>query len=104
MDFRIEHRQGPDGPVIAPQGSLDAAAGDELVRAVRDAEAGAATLTIDLSGLDFMDSTGLGIVLDADLRASEAGRRLVVVPGDGEARRVLELVAVTERLTVAEIR
>ncbi len=71
---------------------------------MRAAEQGADALTIDLSGLDFMDSTGLGIVLDADVRASAAGRRLVVVPGDGEARRVLDLVAVTERLTVAEIR
>jgi anti-anti-sigma factor len=104
MDFRIEQRQGPDGPVIAVHGSLDAAAGEELADVLRRAEAGAQTLTIDLSGLDFMDSTGLGIVLDADLRAAEAGRRLVVVPGDGEARRVLDLVVVTDRLTVAEIR
>jgi anti-anti-sigma factor len=104
MDFRIEHRQGPRGPVIAARGSLDASSGQELDRAVRAAEAGAQVLTIDLSGLEFMDSTGLGIVLDADLRAAEAGRRLVVVPGEGEARRVLDIVAVTERLTVAEIR
>jgi anti-sigma B factor antagonist/stage II sporulation protein AA (anti-sigma F factor antagonist) len=104
MDFHIEHRQGPDGPVLALRGSLDASAGEELERAVRVAEADGGALTLDLSGLDFMDSTGLGVVLDADLRASEAGRRFVVVPGDGEARRVLELVSVTERLTVAEIR
>ncbi len=104
MDLRIEHRQGPDGPVIAPQGSLDASAAEELTQAVRAAEQGAQVLTIDLSGLDFMDSTGLGIVLDADLRASAAGRRLLVVAGDGEARRVLDLVAVADRLTVAEIR
>jgi anti-anti-sigma factor len=59
---------------------------------------------IDYSGLHFMDSTGLQVLLDADVRAAKAGRRLVVVPGDGEARRVLELVDVLDRLQVAEVR
>ena len=72
----------------------------ELLRAERR-EPG--TLTLDLSDVDFFDSTGLQILLDADVSAHEGGRRLVVVPGDGEAARVLALAEVADRLNVAVI-
>jgi anti-anti-sigma regulatory factor len=61
-------------------------------------------LTIDLTGVDFLDSTGLQIVLDADIRAHEAGRRLVVIAGEGEAARVFALAEVADRLTPGVIR
>jgi len=36
-------------------------------------------LTVDLSGLEFMDATGLRILLEAKQRAVEQGRRLAIV-------------------------
>jgi hypothetical protein len=50
--------------------------------------------------VSFFDSTGLQIVLDAEVRAREEGRSFVVAPGDGEPRRILELAEVAERLTL----
>ena len=50
----------------------------------------------------FFDSTGLQLVLDADVRAREEGRRFVVLPGDGEPRRILELAEVADRLNLEE--
>ena len=43
-----------------------------------------------------------GSVLDADVRAREDGRRFVVLPGDGEPMRVLELAEVADRLQLEE--
>ena len=40
--------------------------------------------------------------LEAAVRAAHAARRLVVVPSDSGARRVLELVAVAHRLRVPD--
>ena len=57
---------------------------------------------LDLREVTFFDSTGLQLVLDADVRAREEGRRFVVAAGDGEPRRVLELAEVIERLTLEE--
>ena len=60
-------------------------------------------LVLDLREVTFFDSTGLQLVLDADVRAREEGRRFVVaVAGDGEPRRVLELAEVADRLNLEE--
>ena len=57
---------------------------------------------IDLREVTFFDSTGLQLVLDADVRAREEGRILIVAPGDGEPRRILELAEVADRLLLEE--
>lgn len=95
-----------DGVRVAAVGELDLLTADRLERAIHAAEerVGAGRLVLDYSGLDFMDSTGLQLLLDADVRAAEAGRALVVAVGDGEARRVFKLVDVLSRLRVTEVR
>ena len=55
-------------------------------------------LVLDLRDVTFFDSTGLQLVLDADVRAREEGRTFIVALGDGEPRRVLELAEVADRL------
>jgi anti-anti-sigma factor len=61
------------------------------------------TLVLDLREVSFFDSTGLQIVLDADVRAREEGRRfLIAVAPDGEPRRILELAEVIDRLQLEE--
>lgn len=98
-----EHADG-DAVRIVVGGEVDLTTGGRLERRVLTAEERLpATLIIDLTAVEFLDSTGLQIVLDADVRAREAGRRLVVVAGDGEAARVLALAAVADRLSVAVI-
>ena len=59
-------------------------------------------LVLDLREVSFFDSTGLQLVLDADVRAREEGRRFVVLPGEGEPMRVLELAEVADRLQLKE--
>jgi anti-sigma B factor antagonist len=60
------------------------------------------TLVLDLRDVTFFDSTGLQLVLDADIRAREEGRILIVAPGTGEPRRILELAEVADRLRLEE--
>ncbi len=105
-ELTVEIEDGDRGVCVSARGELDLATAERLQRAIIEAEdrAGARPLTIDYSALDFMDSTGLQVLLDADVRALEAGRELVVVPGAGEARRVLELADALERLKVTEVR
>ena len=59
-------------------------------------------LVLDLRDVTFFDSTGLQLVLDADVRAREEGRTFIVALGDGEPRRVLELAEVADRLNLEE--
>ena len=104
MAIRIERHDDGAHVRIVIHGDVDMTTGDrvesELLRAERDRPE---TLTLDLSDVDFFDSTGLQLLLDADIRAHEEDRRLIVVPGDGEAARVLALAEVIDRLNVAVI-
>ena len=102
--IEIDRHDEPDGIRLVVRGDVDMTTGERLESEVLRAESDEpGTLTLDLSAVDFFDSTGLQILLDADVRAHEQERRLVVVPGDGEAARVLVLAEVSDRLNVAVI-
>lgn len=106
QQLTVERQEDGDGAVrLVLRGALDTTTGGQVDEALAAAEAVSPTrLVLDFSGLSFMDSTGLQLLLDADLRAAEAGRELVVVLGAGEARRVVALADATERLAVADVR
>lgn len=93
------------GPVVSVTGQLDMATAERVEAALRAAEADTPpVLTLDYSALEFVDSTGLQILLDADHRARQADRRLRVALGDGEARRVALLADVASRLSITDLR
>ena len=57
---------------------------------------------LDLSGLTFLDSTGLRLIVAADQRAREADRRLVVVKGPVAVHRVFSITKLDERLEMVD--
>jgi anti-anti-sigma factor len=103
MALEITSTRGEDGIRLIVGGDVDLTTAGRFEQALQRAEQAAGSVVIDLSRVEFFDSTGLQILLDADVRARQNGHRLVVVAGDGEAARVLELTQVTEQLTVAVI-
>lgn len=103
-DLQVTTVQTPEGPRVEVRGQLDLAGAEQLTDALRAAEQqGTGRVALDVSRLDFMDSTGLQVILDADVRAAEGGHELVVVVGDGPARRVLELADALPRLKIATV-
>jgi anti-sigma B factor antagonist len=86
--------------IVRPVGELDlsgaAVLEAELDRLVEDPELVAVVL--DMRGLEFMDSSGLRLVVMADMRARDAGRRFVLVRGDETVHRVFEITRMSERL------
>src|SRR3954454_11216565 len=101
LPFTVE-RQPANGSVrVVVRGELDMETGPRADEELRRAEAEQpATLVLDLREVTFFDSTGLQLVLDADVRAREEGRAFLVAAGDGEPRRVLELAEVADRLNL----
>jgi anti-anti-sigma factor len=55
-------------------------------------------LVLDLSRLDFMDSTGLRLIVLAGQRAEEEGRTFALVRGPEDVHRVFEITRMTDRL------
>jgi stage II sporulation protein AA (anti-sigma F factor antagonist) len=85
------------------RGELDMSGVDRARQAIDEAESsGAALLVLDLSELDFIDSTGLEVLLRAGRRATEAGRRLIVQRPSSYIRRLLEMTAIDQTLDVVE--
>lgn len=80
-------------------GELDLATAATLEGELQAAEAsGAHTVVLDLSGLTFMDSTGLRTILVAERRLTGAGRRLCLVRGPRAVDRVFTLTGADRRL------
>jgi anti-sigma B factor antagonist len=87
----------PGGPVIAVSGDLDISSVERLRSAVTEiAEARPEELTFDMSGLRFMDSAGIAVLLGA------AGKVPIVrlYNPTTAVRRVIELTGLTEVLKV----
>jgi len=86
--------------IVSPTGELDLSGAAvlevELERLTADPEL--AALVLDMRGLEFMDSSGLRLVVLTDMRAREAGRRFSLVRGDETVHRVFEITRMSDRL------
>ena len=101
--FRLEVRSQGQATIIAVSGELDLASSPALQEELdRAAVADAQLLIIDLRGLDFMDSTGLSVLVRAHQRIEEQGRRLAMVKGPQQVQRLLSLTGVADRLTLVD--
>jgi anti-anti-sigma factor len=85
------------------QGELDLAAKPAAEEALRRAQHPPPdVMVLDLSGVSFIDSAGLHVIIDANIRQREAGRRLVAIVGLPQAQRMLKLTGVVEQLELAD--
>jgi anti-anti-sigma factor len=102
--IEVDSRTEDGVAVVAPRGELDVAGTPALEDALAEASdaPGVYGVVVDLSGLDFMDSSGLRAVVLADRRLREQGLRFALVRGGEPVQRVFELTRMTERLTWVE--
>lgn len=93
-----------DGRIrIELRGELDLATAPQVEEALTGAESGApGVILLDLSGLSFLDSSGLRTILSADARAQEGGRRLAVVKGPDPVQRVFAITGLEDKLELVE--
>lgn len=101
--FEVEIHSQDHAAVIVVSGELDLASGPALEEQLEHAERSGATLVIvDLRALQFIDSTGLGILIKAHRQAESLGRRFAVVRGPSQVQRLLGLTGLEERLIVVD--
>ncbi|HYZ28512.1 MAG TPA: STAS domain-containing protein [Thermoleophilaceae bacterium] len=101
--FSVTVSTDGDQAVVMLRGELDMSGVDRARQAVEQAESlDKQLLVLDLSQLEFIDSTGLEVVLRAARRAHEAGRRLIVRRPSSYVRRLLALTAIDQSLDVVD--
>lgn len=94
-------RAGDDlGTVIQLAGELDLESAPQLERQLQELVAiSPGRLLIDLSGLEFMDSSGLAVIVRAQRTARDHGHTLALRPGPSQVQRLFELTGLLERFT-----
>jgi anti-sigma B factor antagonist len=100
--FKIDaHDDESGGLVLALSGELDLAGAPELSTALTDAMDAGRVLTVDLRELDFIDSSGLGVLVRFNNAAEAAGYEYSVVPGPPQVHRAFVLSGLDQALPFA---
>jgi anti-sigma B factor antagonist len=93
--LRVEVSESPDSARIALSGQFDIASAGDATRALQALlNRGLDLVVIDLSGLDFMDSTGVKFLVEGRDTARDLGVKLSLVQGGDPVRRVLTVAGV----------
>jgi anti-anti-sigma factor len=92
-----------DRHTITISGEIDVAnAGDVEQELVRVEATDATAIVLDLSEVTFMDSTAVRLLLTADARSRDDGRRLALRRPSATVLRMLRLVGIENRLPFAD--
>lgn len=101
--FNVNVRKEGAAAVVAVVGELDLASGPELESQLDQLTPPDTQLVVvDLRQLDFMDSTGLSIIVRAHQRLAGEGCEMGLVRGSQQVQRLLDLTGVAERLRLVD--
>jgi anti-anti-sigma factor len=101
--FSLDVRQ--DGPVltVAVHGELDVMHTPELCGAVERAiAAGAREVVVDCRGMEFLDSSGVGALLDLRTQLATLGGVLILFAPTGTVAQTLEVTGLDHEFHVVE--
>jgi anti-anti-sigma factor len=100
--LRIDVRHEADRVIVSLDGELDMANASLLQSTIEEAELEGTAVVLDLQQLQFIDSTGLRIILATRERCRELGREFAVTRSSDQVQRLLSVTGVAEHLrTVA---
>ena len=86
-----------DGGRLTVSGEIDAHTAPSLAAAI---DAAGPDVTIDLSGVEFIDSSGLRVLIDAHQRLADDGGGLTIAAPSEAVTRLFEISGVDDYLTI----
>jgi anti-sigma B factor antagonist len=93
VEVSVSRTASGDVPVVAVSGEVDVYSAPALKESLSELlHSGVRTLIVDLSSVAFLDSTGLGALVEARAATSEAGGSLPLVCSH---ERILKLFTIT---------
>ncbi len=101
MDVQVASEDVGARTVLHVAGEIDVASAGRLrERLVLLLSQGRADLVVDLTGVTFMDSTGLGVLVGGLKRVRIAGGRLVLVVDSERLLKVFRITGLTQVFTI----
>jgi anti-sigma B factor antagonist len=102
-ELRIDARHARDRTVLSLHGELDLASAPFLQSEIESVEAADARLVVlDLDDLEFIDSTGLRIILAAHEHAQEHGQMFALTRGSQQVQRIMSITGIDQQLRIIE--
>lgn len=89
-----------DASTLALKGEIDAHTAPDLAARYVTLPAGDGDFAIDMSGVEFMDSSGLRVIIELHQRAEQASRRLVLRTPSQPVARLIEISGLSDHLHV----
>ena len=102
--FDIDVRRAGDIARVALRGELDLATAprvEETLAQLAPDEA-LSTIVVDLRELQFLDSTGLRVLIQADAQARRDGQVLTIVRGPARISRLFAIAGIEEHLRLVD--
>jgi anti-sigma B factor antagonist len=100
MALSLSSQRDADQATLAVSGEIDISTADALERAIAEIiDGGAGHVIVDLSGVTFMDSAGINVLLKGRRWADDHGQQFRVTGATGIVRQVLDLTGVAVHLS-----
>jgi anti-anti-sigma factor len=91
---------GLDAAWVHVAGALDLATSPQLERTLEESQA--RLVVLDMRDLAFMDCSGVHTIIDATVRARQAGRRLILLRGAPNVDRVFQLTGSADVVEIGD--
>lgn len=102
MDLEVTSRQSGSYVVLAIKGEVDVYTAPQLREAILEqTSSGQFNLALDCKELEFLDSTGLGVLVGALKRVRENAGSLVLANVPPRIRKVFDVTALTKVFSFA---
>lgn len=102
MELQLGSYEYESATVVHVAGELDALSAPELDEYMEIIAAQEPSVVVlDLSGVDFMDSSGLGMCIKSRKRVRDAGGDMLLVVTTPRVMRVLEITGLNQSIPVA---
>jgi anti-sigma B factor antagonist len=101
--FRVTVEPIEDATLIRVVGEIDATTADQLRTQLDDARQSGETTLLDLASVNFVDSVGLRVLLEATEKVNSDDWALFIVRPSRVVRRLLEITDTADRLPVVPV-
>ena len=101
--LQINRIRDERGAILELRGELDLSSAPQLERHLSEIDrAGPERILIDLSNLEFIDSTGLALMINAQEAAEANGHELCLRLGSDQVQRLFRLTGLLDRFTIQD--
>jgi anti-anti-sigma factor len=102
VSLSIEVHPGETETVIHLAGELDVSTSGELRDVLDQVDVAVPVIVLDLHGLAFVDSTGIGCLFKLERRAADRGSMVVVRHPQPQIHRVMEMTQLNRLIAILD--